>query len=183
MPATPERGRRASGWLLAGPALAAAAALALWLSSPPGGSLTRYQIEIAGVPQPAPAEHSSAGSSAELELARGSGVTIVLRPQGRVEPVEASVFVAAAGSAAGPRAVPFSSGAAGSGALRVQLAAGALPERGRLVVIVGRAGAMPRGPDTGSAQYGRGWQRFDIPFLLVTAATPKPVPGRPASSR
>lgn len=155
----PAPGRRASGWLLAGPAVAAAAALALWLSNPTRGALAHYEIEVAGVsPQRAP-----------------SAVTIVLRPDGtRTEPVEAGVFAASAGTPSEARPVPFVSEAIGPGALRLKIASGALPEHGRLVVIVGRAGAMPRGPDTGSAEYGRGWQRFDVPFTLVAKAASQP---------
>jgi hypothetical protein len=157
--------RRASLALLGVPALAAVVALGVWLSTPTFGPLVAYQLEIVDPSDQAGAPVEPGGPAARIELAPGRGMILLLRPHAaHTEKVDASAFVSVQGAPAGKDSAPLQvvTESVGAGALRLTLSAGALPEQGHLVVLVGR-GALPRSP-VGTAARGRDWQRFDVSF-------------------
>lgn len=151
---------RASLKLLLVPAVAMALAFAVWWSTPRLGALAPYELEVESTPSRAP-----------VELAKGRALSVLLRPRTtNTEAVEASVFLQApVGQALAP--LPARAEAVGPGVLRVTISAAALPEAGRLLVLVGRSGLLPGNP-VGTAARGRDWQRFDLDFTSRAQAAP-----------
>ena len=172
VPARPEAGEpaakpvRASWHVLGIPGLAAAAALAIWLCMPMPGRLPNYQLEIADVAGPAQQTRSVRDTPVRVALEPGRGLTLLFRPSSAPStPIEGRAFVAAGAAADGAaKSVPSLSEAAGPGVLRLRVGGAVLPAAGRLIVLVGRVGALPTSPSTGSAWRGHGWQRFEIAF-------------------
>jgi hypothetical protein len=155
--------RRASLALLGVPALAAVLAFALWWSTPTLGALAPYELEVVSPPSAGPVP--AGAESPRIELAADQGFAVVLRPRGtNAEPVEARAFVE--GGSAGAPLTPLTivTDALPGGALRVTLSRAALPPEGRLRVLIGRSGMVPRNP-AGTALHGRDWQRFDLGFV------------------
>jgi hypothetical protein len=151
---------RASLKLLLVPAIAMALAFAVWWSTPRLGGLAPYELEVEGPSRRGP-----------VELAKGVALSLLLRPRTPdSEAVEASVFLQTpAGQALAP--LPASVKVVGPGVLRVTVSGAALPEAGRLLVLVGRSGLLPGNP-VGLASRGRDWQRFDLDFTARTVAAP-----------
>jgi hypothetical protein len=151
---------RASLKLLLVPAVAMVLAFAVWWSTPRLGALAPYELEVEGAP-----------SRGHVELARGRALSLLLRPRTTdTEAVEASVFLQTpAGQPLAP--LPARAEVVGPGVLRVTLNGAALPEAGRLLVLVGRSGLLPGNP-VGTAARGRDWQRFNLDFTAQTRAAP-----------
>jgi hypothetical protein len=161
------RPARATPLVLLVPAIALALALAVWWSTPRLGALGAYEMEVVSPPR-AVGTLAPTGREPALPIALrpGDELSLVLQPRSTsVEPVEASVFVQAGGSSGGPALapVPAVTRDAGRGILRVTVSGAALPEAGRLLVLVGRRGLLPGNP-VGTASHGRDWQRFDLDF-------------------
>jgi hypothetical protein len=163
----PHKPLRASWTVVGGAALAAVTALVLWLSSPGFFRLPPYRLELLDPKGAAPRAGLEGGPApARVELAPGRGLTLLLSPDDETrEAIEVITFLAARG-AADAQAVPVVAAveAAASGGLRLTLGPSALPDWGRLIVLVGRRGAVPRSASMGSADHGHGWQRFEVAF-------------------
>jgi hypothetical protein len=161
---------RASWHVLGIPALAAAAALAIWLCMPMPGRLPSYQLEIASTS--GPLQPAARDTPARVELEPGRALTLTFRPSSVPStPIEARAYVraeAAPDGAAQP--LPSRSEAAGPGVLRLSVSGAALPAAGRVIVLLGREGSLPTSPSTGSAWRGHGWQRFEIALTRPGAA-------------
>jgi len=175
------RPRRAGLKVLLVPAAAVALALAVWASTPRLGGLAAYELEVVS-PAPLrrvierPGAPSGAGPGGReqvspVELGLGRELSLLLRPRAASsEAVEASVFVqSSAGGALAP--VPAVAKEVGPGVLRVAVSGAALPDAGRLVVLVGRSGLLPGSP-VGTASHGRDWQRFELDFISAAPAAP-----------
>jgi hypothetical protein len=168
------RPRRAGLKVLLVPAAAAALALAVWASTPRLGGLAAYELEVVS---PAPSNGAGPDEREQVprvELGPGRELSILLRPRGASsEAVEARVFVqslvASGGRALAP--VPAVAKEVDLGVLRVTVSGAALPNAGRLMVLVGRSGLLPGSP-VGTASHGRDWQRFELDF--ISAAPPAP---------
>jgi hypothetical protein len=176
--------RRAGLKVLLVPAAAVALALAVWASTPRLGGLAAYELEVVS-PAPLrrvierPGAPNGAGPGGReqvspVELGRDRELSVLLRPRAASsEAVEASVFVqspaASDGGALAP--VPAVTKEMGPGVLRVTVSGAALPDAGRLTVLVGRSGLLPGSP-VGTASHGRDWQRFELDFTSAAPAAP-----------
>jgi hypothetical protein len=168
--------RRAGLTVLLVPAAAVAFALAVWASTPTLGGLAAYELDVVS-PAPLRPVIERPGEREQVprvELGPGRELSVLLRPRGASsEAVEASVFVrsfaASGGGALSP--VPAVAKEVGPGVLRVMVNGTALPDAGRLVVLVGRSGLLPGGP-VGMASHGRDWQRFELDFISAAPAAP-----------
>jgi hypothetical protein len=168
--------RRASLNVLLVPAAAIALALAVWASTPRLGGLAPYELEVVS-PTPLGPVIERPGEREQVprvELGPGRELSVLLRPRATsTEAVEASVFVrsfaASGGGALSP--VPAVAKEVGPGVLRVMVSGTALPDAGRLVVLVGRSGLLPGSP-VGTASHGRDWQRFEVDFISAAPAAP-----------
>ena len=164
--------RRASPKVLVIPAVAASLALALWWSTPRLGALAPYEVDVV---DPAGAGQSAlqpGAASPRLELAPGHGLTLLFRPRGtNTEPVEASAFLEGAAAGAPLVSLDGDSEVLPAGVLRLTLRGAPLPEAGRLRVLIGRSGTLPRVP-AGTATHGRDWQRFDFSFIQPAPTAP-----------
>ena len=160
---------RASLKVLLIPAIAVILAFAVWWSTPRLGALAPYELEVEGPPSRGRAIEGP--GPARVELAKGRALIVVLRPRTtNTEEVDASVFLQApAGQALA--SLPASREVVGPGVLRVTVSGAALPEAGRLLVLVGRSGLLPGNP-VGTASRGRDWQRFDLD--VTSRAQPAP---------
>jgi hypothetical protein len=157
---------RANWKALGIPALAAVAALTIWLFIPRSGRLPTYELELPGGVGHAASVGAAESTATRLEREPGLGLTLLLRPNAAPSvPIEVRTFVAN-GAAPDASATPLQARTepAGSDAIRLSLGSASLPAAGRLIVLVGREGALPSSPSTGSASHGHGWQRFDIAF-------------------
>jgi hypothetical protein len=109
-----------------------------------------------------------------VEVGPGRELSVLLRPRGdSSEAVEARVFVrslaASAGGALAP--VPAVAKEVSPGVLRVTVSGAALPDAGRLTVLVGRSGLLPGSP-VGTASHGRDWQRFELDVISAAPVAP-----------
>jgi hypothetical protein len=163
---------RASWHVLGIPALAAAAALAIWLCMPMPGRLPSYELTIASTAGPLQPAGSARDTPARIELEPGRDLTLTFRPSSvPATAIEARAYVAAGAAPDGAaQPVPSRSEAAGPGVLRLSVSATVLPAAGRLIVLLGRLGSLPTSPSTGSAWRGHGWQRFEIALTRPDAA-------------
>jgi hypothetical protein len=166
--------RRAGLTVLLVPAAAVALALAVWASTPRLGGLAAYELEIVS-PAPLRGVIERPGEQVpRVELGLGRELSVLLRPrQASSEAVEASVFVQSLATSAGGALSPVPAVAkeVGPGVLRVTVSGGALPDAGRLVVLVGRSGLLPGSP-VGTASHGRDWQRFELDFISAAPGAP-----------
>jgi hypothetical protein len=127
--------------------VAIAAGVLLWLGRPSDSTtpLPFYEAAVEGHQR---SERSSSGPVEVLRLRPGSKLRFALRPQADFgEAVRARVLLSGAGSdAAGkPRELELSQEQSDSGALKVELRVpDSLPERGELVMLVGRASTLER---------------------------------------
>lgn len=177
------RPRRAGLTVLLVPAAAVALALAVWASTPRLGGLAAYELEVVSpaaqrqvIERPGTPSAAGAGGREQVpvELGRGRELILLLRPRASSsEAVEAMVFVqplsASAGGALAP--VPAVAKEVSPGVLRVTVSGAALPDTGRLTVLVGRSGLLPGSP-VGTASHGRDWQRFELDFISAAPAAP-----------
>jgi hypothetical protein len=167
--------RRAGLKVLLFPGVAAALALAVWLSTPRLGALAAYELEVVSPPHPGRASvRPGHEQAAPVALGRERELSVLLRPRGASdEAVDASVFLQGRGASAGKALVPVPATAKemSPGVLRVTVSGAALPEAGRLVVLVGRSGLLPGSP-VGTASHGRDWQRFELDFTSAPPAAP-----------
>jgi hypothetical protein len=168
------RPRRADLKVLFVPAAAVALALAVWASTPRLGGLAAYELEVVS---PAPSNGAGSGEREQVprvKLGPGRELSVLLRPRGASsEAVEARVFVqslaASGGGALSP--VPAVAKEVDLGVLRVTVSGAALPDAGRLMVLVGRSGLLPGSP-VGTASHGRDWQRFELDFSSAAPVAP-----------
>ena len=163
---------RASWHVLGIPALAAAAALAIWLCLPTPGRLPGYQLEIASAAGPLSPAGAARDTPARVELEPGRDLTLTFRPSSvPAMPIEARAYVAPGAAPDGAaQPLPARSAAAGPGVLRLSVSGAALPAAGRVIVLLGHEGSLPTSPSTGSAWRGHGWQRFEIALTRPGAA-------------
>jgi hypothetical protein len=174
--------RRAGLTVLLVPAAAVALALAVWASTPRLGGLATYELEIVSpaplrgvIERPGAPNGTGPGEQVpRVELGPGRELSVLLRPRAASsEAVEASVFVqslaASAGGALSP--VPAVAKEVAPGVLRVTVSGDALPDAGRLVMLVGRSGLLPGSP-VGTASHGRDWQRFELDFISAAPVAP-----------
>jgi hypothetical protein len=147
----------------------------VWASTPRLGGLAAYELEVVS-PAPLRIERSGARDGAgpgggeaapRVELGLGRELTVLLRPRAvSSEAVEASVFVRSLAASSGGALSPVRAVAkeVAPGVLRVTVNGAALPDAGRLTVLVGRSGLLPGSP-VGTASHGRDWQRFELDFI------------------
>lgn len=145
------------------PALAAAAALLLWLRAPSPEPLAAYRLEVSG----------AVASARGVEGAERSGEPAVTRlgPERRLElllrpalpdrhAAGASVFLEQRGER---RPLPASVARSESGALRLALELPALSEgAAQLLVVVARPEVPAAEAAAAEADHGPGWQRFEL---------------------
>jgi hypothetical protein len=162
---------RANWKALGIPAAAALAALMIWLFIPRSGRLPDYALELPALASHTASVGSAEGRSAMVELEPGLGLTLLLHPESApTVPIEIRMFVVTGpGTDGAARPLEARTEAAGSGAVRLIVSSASLPEAGRLIVLIGREGALPGSPSTGSATHGHGWQRFDVSFTQPRA--------------
>jgi len=157
--------RRASLKILLFPALVAALALVVWWTTPSLGALPAYELEIVAPPGARGVLVAGREAVARVELGASRDLSVLLRPRGAsTAPVDARVFLQAPAGARAPL-TPLAARTerVSPAVLRVALEGSALPESGRLLVLVGRSGLLPDSP-AGNASHGRDWQRFDLDF-------------------
>lgn len=177
MPSDPEQSReprRASLKILLFPALVAALALVIWWTTPSLGALPAYELEIVTPPGARRVLVADRDEVARIELDASRELSVLLRPRGTsTAPVEARVFLQAPAAALGTPLTPLAAltERMSPAVLRVALKGSALPEAGRLLVLVGRSGLLPDSP-AGEASHGRDWQRFDVDFSAPKQPTP-----------
>lgn len=151
------RSRRRVFWAAA-PALAAAAALALWLQSPSFEPLARYSVEVQGAAVSSRGAEAAAPAPQTLRVEPQRELTLLLRPAVPDQSLaEARVFIARGG-----QPVPLHANVArsGSGALRVVLRVPDVSEPARLLIVVARPGVSMPEVASAPADAGPGWQRF-----------------------
>jgi hypothetical protein len=164
------------------PAAAVALALAVWASTPRLGGLAAYELEVVSPAGPrrvierpgAPSGSGPGEQVSPVELERDGELSVLLRPRAASsEAVEARVFVQSPATPTGGALAPVSAVTKeeGPGVLRVTVSGAALPDAGRLVVLVGRSGLLPGSP-VGTASHGRDWQRFELDFISAAPAAP-----------
>jgi hypothetical protein len=163
--------RRASLKILLFPVLVAALAFVVWWTTPSLGALPAYELEIVTPPGARRVLVADRGQVARIELGASRGLSVLLRPRGTsTAPVDARVFLQAA-SGARLMPLPAVTEHVSPAVLRVALEGSALPEAGRLLVLVGRSGLLPDSP-VGIASHGRDWQRFDLDLSSPPQAAP-----------
>jgi hypothetical protein len=138
--------------------------------------LAAYELEVVSPAPVRPVIERPGGREQvpRVELGLGRELSVLLRPRAASsEAVEASVFVQSfAASARGALSpVPAVAKEVGPGVLRVTVSGAALPDAGRLVVLVGRSGQLPGSP-VGTASHGRDWQRFELDFISAEPVDP-----------
>jgi hypothetical protein len=128
--------------------------------------LEEYELQVYGTV--APERGASPASSTPLALVPGTHVTLLLRPEGAPSrQVTARVFLR---SNAGESALPATVTPADSGTLKLDLALGAVPLSGELLVLVGVPELLDS--STSAARLlashppsGPGWQRISRRFI------------------
>jgi len=158
--------RRASLKILLFPALVAALALVVWWTTPSLGALPAYELEIVTPPSARQVLVADREHVARIDLGASRELSVLLRPRGTsTAPVDARVFLQAPAAAPGAPLTPLAvlTERVTPAVLRIALDGSALPEAGRLLVLVGRSGLLPDSP-AGKASHGRDWQRFDLDF-------------------
>lgn len=149
------RPRRVALWSGGATALAAAAALVLWLRSP-GAPLPAYEASFEGGEQALRGDPPPSSSSAPARIPRGGRIDLVLRPTRPVETtVAARAFAVRPGDARELRAALAISGdgAARLAGRRDEILADLPPGTWEIVLVVGRPGSLPDAAAIGGSSY------------------------------